>query len=100
MSAEIPNFGPPGNDTCRDPQLVSVPVVIYNNGNMNFWYPEALDYSSANRLVWSLIESGDYARRIDLPMILPPPDWILEETDNLDLLRCEPFRLKLLVDSE
>lgn len=99
MSAKIPNYGSPGNDTCRDPQLINVPVVLYDNHGLGFWYPEALDYSSANQLAWTLSESGGYARRIDIPLILPPTDWILGEPGKPALVRCDPFHVKLVAES-
>lgn len=100
MNVKIPNVAPSGFDGWKDPQTISVPFVIHETGELCFWYPEVMDYSAANRLVWAFSEAGSEAFRVDAQVVLPSPESIRSVTDTLDCLRCRPIRLKLFAEME
>lgn len=96
MSRLIPNAGPPGSDCCLQPVELVVPVVIVDNGNDCFWYPEPMDPAAADRLAFA-IAHGDIAdvHCVNIPLILPSAHEVRAAVQDLGQLQSDLVRVQL-----
>ena len=93
MEYLIPNAEPVGSDCCLTPLLVTVPMLIIDNGCECQWYTEVMDSSSADRTAFSMMQSmGAEAFRIDIKLILPSASDVRSVTADLDQLVSHPVR--------
>lgn len=90
----IPNVAPVGRDVALEPVVVEVPLILMDNGTDFLWYPEAMDKSTADRIV-AMSPSNMLAYRVTVPLILPAAQHIEAATTMPELLTCKPIRVKL-----
>lgn len=101
MSRFVPNTAPVGQDYCLDPVAIQVPLLFINNGTDCFWYHDALDSSTADRLAFALTHGQNVdTHRIDLQLILPSAHDVHTTTPDLHNLNAVPVRVTLCAESD
>ncbi len=90
----IPNVDPVGRDVAATPVVVNVPLILLDNGTDFLWYPEAMDASTADRIV-AMSPSNMIAYRVTVPLILPAAQHIESATAMPELLICKPIRVQM-----
>lgn len=72
MGRIIPNKDRVGSDICLSPLEVKVPMLLADNGTDCFWFPDALDGISAQRMTFAMLHGlATEVHQVDIRLIVP-----------------------------